>query len=184
MQLPFIKLESATLRPWQTDDAGALIKHANNPRIASNLRDAFPYPYTIVDAGKWLNMVKDNTEDVILAIEVKGEAAGGIGLHGLKDVYRYNVEIGYWLSEHHWGKGIMSDAVGAMVEYAFTQTRWIRVFACIFDNNPASMRVLKKNGFRHEAVHKKAVMKEGVFLDEHLYALLKDQWKGSPSSDG
>jgi RimJ/RimL family protein N-acetyltransferase len=181
MQLPRINLDKAILRPWREDDAPALVKHANNPRIASNLRDAFPYPYTLSDAGKWLNMVGDNREDVVLAIEVKGEAAGGIGLHGLKDVYRYNGEIGYWLSEHHWGKGIMSDAVEAMVEYAFAQTHWIRLFACIFENNPSSMRVLEKNGFKLEAVHRKAVMKEGVLMDEHVYALLKEQWKGAAS---
>lgn len=184
MQLPRVNLDKAILRPWHMDDAPALVKHANNPRIAANLRDGFPYPYTLSDAGKWLQMVDDNREDVILAIEVNGEAAGGIGLHGLKDVYRFNGEIGYWLSEHHWGKGIMSDAVEAMVEYAFTQTRWIRLFACIYENNPASMRVLEKCGFHHEAVHKKAVMKEGVLLDEHLYALLKDQWKGAQFRQG
>jgi RimJ/RimL family protein N-acetyltransferase len=179
MQLPVIQLKHAILRPWQCEDAEALVRHANNPRIASNLRDGFPYPYTLSDARRWLNMLGDNKEDVILAIEVRGEAAGGIGLHGLKDVYRYNGEIGYWLSEKHWGRGIMTDAVAAMVEYSFTKTIWLRLFACIYENNPPSMRVLEKNGFKHEAVHKKAVMKEGKLLDEHLYALLKDQWKAS-----
>lgn len=179
MLLPVIQLEGARLRPWRAEDAGSLVKHANNPRIASNLRDGFPYPYTPQDAKKWLGMVGDNREDIILAIEVKGEAAGGIGLHGHKDVYRYNGEIGYWLSERHWGKGIMTHAVSAMVEYAFTTTRWIRLFACIFENNTGSMRVLAKNGFIHEAVHKHAVMKEGRLMDEHLYALLKETWEAS-----
>ena len=182
MQLPIIELKHSILRPWHPDDASSLIKHANNPRIASNLRDGFPYPYTLQDARNWLKMVGENREDVILAIQVNGEASGGIGLHGLKDVYRYNVEIGYWLSQRHWGKGIVSEAVAAMVEYAFTKCSWLRLFACIFENNPSSMRVLEKNGFKREAIHKKAVMKEGVLLDEHLYALLKDQWLASSSS--
>ena len=182
MQLPLIDLKRFTLRPWHPDDATVLVKHANNPRVASNLRDGFPYPYTLKDAQNWLKMVGDNREDVILAIEVNGEAAGGIGLHGLKDVYRYNGEIGYWLSERHWGKGIMSDAVAAMVHFAFTQTSWLRLFACIFENNPSSMRVLEKNGFKPEAIHRKAVMKDGLLMDEHLYALLKDQWISSSSA--
>lgn len=155
----------------------SLIKHANNPKIASMLRDGFPYPYTLPDAQKWLKLAGNNTEDIILAIEVDGEAAGGIGLHGLKDVYRYNGEIGYWLSEHHWGKGMMSDAVGLMVEYAFVQTHWLRLFACIYEHNRSSMRVLEKNGFKLEAIHRKAVMKEGKLLDEHLFAILKEKWK-------
>ena len=182
MQLPRIQLSQALLRPWHPDDAKALVRHANNPRVASNLRDAFPYPYTLADAKKWLTMVGDNKEDVILAIEVMGEAAGGIGLHGLKDVYRYNCEIGYWLSEKHWGKGIMSEAVGAMLDYAFTRTPWLRLFACIYENNPASMRVLVKNGFRAEAIHRKAVMKDGMLMDEHMYSILREDWKGSSTS--
>lgn len=181
MQLPVIELERITLRPWHPDDAITLVKHANNPRIASNLRDGFPYPYTLPDANRWLNTVGENREDVILAIEVNGEASGGIGLHGLKDVYRYSCEIGYWLSETHWGKGMMSVAVAAMVNFAFTKGSWLRLYACIFENNPSSMRVLLKSGFKPEAIHKKAVMKEGKLMDEHLYALLKDQWLASSS---
>ncbi len=158
------------------DDARSLVKHANNLNVARNLRDGFPYPYTHPDAQKWLEVVGGNKNDIILAIEVEGEAAGGVGLHGLKDVYRYNCEIGYWLSEVYWGKGIMSDAVGDMVEYCFTQTHWLRLFATIFEHNLSSMRVLEKNGFRKEAIHKKVVMKEGKLLDEHLFALLKENW--------
>ena len=177
MQLPTIQREQYILRPWDPEDAPALVKHANNPRVAGNLRDGFPYPYTMTDARKWLAMAGDNKDDVILAIEVGGEAAGGIGLHGFKDVYRYNGEIGYWLSEAFWGMGIMSDAVGMMVEYAFTQTRWLRLFASIYQHNLSSMRVLEKNGFTREAIHKKAVMKGGELLDEHLFALLKERWE-------
>jgi ribosomal-protein-alanine N-acetyltransferase len=180
MQLPRIQKEGFVLRPWDPTDAEALVKHANHPAIAANLRDGFPHPYTPEDARKWLEMAGNNTKDVILAIEVRGEAAGGIGLHGMKDVYRYNCEIGYWLSEAHWGRGIMTRAVGAMVRYTFEETPWLRLFACIFENNPASMRVLEKNGFHLESIHRKAVMKGGTLMDEHLYALLKDQW--SPRS--
>ena len=181
MQLPNIQRDNYLIRPWHPDDASSLVKHANSPNIARNLRDGFPYPYTLQEAHKWLQMVGENTDDIILAIVVNEEAAGGIGLHGLKDVYRYNSEIGYWLSELYWGKGIMSDAVGAMVEFAFTETRWLRLFASIYENNPSSMRVLEKNGFHKEAIHKRAVMKEGKLLDEHLYALLKEDWKGKSS---
>ena len=124
MQLPVIDLLHFKLRPWHPDDAMALVKHANNPRVASNLRDGFPYPYTLSDAKKWLKMVR----------------------------------------------------------HAFTKTSWLRLFACIYENNPSSMRVLEKNGFKPEAIHRKAVMKEGKLMDEHLYALLKDQWKTSLSS--
>ena len=183
MQLPTIQREQYILRPWDPNDARALVKHANNPRVAGNLRDGFPYPYTLPDAKKWLEMIGGNRDDIILAIEIEGEAAGGIGLHGLRDVYRYNGEIGYWLSEVYWGKGIMSNAVGDMVDHAFTQTRWLRLFASIYEHNSSSMRVLEKNGFTREAIHKKAVMKGGELLDEHLFALLREHWEVQRSAD-
>jgi RimJ/RimL family protein N-acetyltransferase len=172
------------MRPWRTGDAESLVRHANNHKVARNLRDGFPHPYTLQDAKNWLEMLAGNRDDLILAIEVEGEAAGGIGIHHQKDVYRFNGEIGYWLSEKHWGKGIMTDAVGAMVAHAFTRTRWLRLFATIFDSNQASMRVLEKNGFVLEAIHRKALMKEGVLMDEHLYALLKERWPGLHSDPG
>jgi ribosomal-protein-alanine N-acetyltransferase len=183
MQLPTLIRDQFILRPWQRDDAKSLVRHANNPRIAGNLRDGFPNPYSLKDAKAWLEMLKGNRDDIILAIEVEGEAAGGIGLHGLKDVYRFNAEIGYWLSEAYWGRGIMTDAVGALVEYGFMQTRWLRLFASIYEHNISSMRVLEKNGFRLEAIHKKAVIKGGRLLDEHLFALLREQWEALRSSD-
>ena len=105
MQLPTIQRGEYQLRPWHPDDAESLVKHANNPNIATNLRDGFPYPYSLKDANMWLKTAGENKLDLILAIEVNGEAAGGIGLHGMKDVYRYNSEIGYWLSEVYWGMG-------------------------------------------------------------------------------
>jgi len=176
MHLPTIHREKYLLRPWDPADAGSLVIHANNPKIARNLRDGFPHPYTPRDAEQWLKMVTENKTDMILAIEVKGQAAGGIGLHSMKDVYRYNAELGYWLSEKYWGMGIISDAIGVMVNYAFNHTRWLRVFATIYEYNTPSMRVLEKNGFTREAIHRKTVMKEGKLLDEHLYALLKENW--------
>lgn len=177
MEIPVIERKLFKLRPWQFDDAQSLVKHANNPKVASNLRDGFPYPYTLPAAREWLAMVGENQSDLILAIKIGGEAAGGIGIHAGKDVYRYNGEIGYWLSEIHWGKGIMSDAVGVLVEYAFEHSLWLRIFANIFENNSSSMRVLEKNGFMPEAIHKKSVIKAGELLDEHLFALRKEQWE-------
>lgn len=164
------------LRPWQQDDAENLAKHANNEKIAMNLRDGFPYPYTLHDAEKWIVMIMKNEKDLIFAIEIDGEACGGIGLHGGKDVYRYNAEIGYWLSEVHWGKGIMTEAVKLLVDLGFQKYHWLRIYAGIFSTNPASMKVLKKSGFKHEAFIHKSVKKRGVFLDEHVYSLLREDW--------
>jgi len=176
MELPTIRRQGFILRPWDLQDATALVRHADNPRVAGNLRDGFPSPYTPADARNWLNSVISNRSAAVLAVEVDGEAAGGLGLYPQQDVYRLNGEIGYWLSERYWGKGIMTEAVGAMVEFAFTRTDLLRLFAGVFENNLSSMRVLEKNGFIRESVHKKAVIKGGERLDEHLFSLLREDW--------
>ncbi|RPI42891.1 MAG: N-acetyltransferase [Bacteroidetes bacterium] len=177
MEIPTIERKFFRLRPWKEDDADSLVRHANNPAVARNLRDGFPHPYTLKDARQWLEMITGNHSNLVLAIEADGEAVGGIGLHSLQDVYRFNAELGYWLSEKYWGRGIISDAVGLIVDHAFTRTRWLRVFATIFEHNLASMRVLEKNGFVREAIHRRAVVKQGKMMDEHLYSILKEDWK-------
>lgn len=169
------------LRKWTMEDVDSLVHHANNIRIAENLRDGFPHPYTPRDAEKWIQMVINNSEDVIFAIDVEGEACGGIGLHGGKDVYRFNAEIGYWLSQKHWGKGIMTEAVGLLVDYGFTHHKWIRIHAGVFHTNEASMKVLQKCGFKEEARFSRSVKKGDQFLDEHIYSILKDQWTRHPT---
>lgn len=172
------------LRPWRLEDAESLARHANNEKIAMNLRDGFPHPYTLQDAKDWINMVINNKKDLIYAIEIDGEACGGIGLHAGKDVYRYNAEIGYWLSEQHWGKGVVTGAVALLVRHGFEHYSWTRIFAGVFSNNPASMKVLEKCGFRREAVFKKSVKKRGNYLDEQVYSILKEDWETHLSDRG
>jgi RimJ/RimL family protein N-acetyltransferase len=171
-----LKGSQFTLRPFVLSDVDALVKHANNPRIAMNLRDGFPHPYTEKDGQNWIRMVMENKADLILAIEINGEACGGIGLHGGKDVYRFNAEIGYWLSEKYWGKGIISEAVKLVVDHGFTHYKWTRIHAGVFSSNPASMKVLEKCGFSQEAHFRKSVLKGGKYLDEHVYSILKEDW--------
>ena len=164
-----IRTPGALLRPWRLEDAASLARHANNPRIPACMRDLFPSPYTPEDASRFIAMATSPSPGILLAIEVQGEAAGGIGIHPLADVYRGTAEIGYWLGEPFWGKGIVTDAVRALVPVAFDRMDIVRIQAGIFSDNPASMRVLEKCGFVREAVHRKAITKRGVVMDEVLY---------------
>lgn len=172
-----IRIPDAILRPWQQDDAPSLARHANNPRVAACMRDLFPSPYTIGDALRFIAMADDTSCCLLLAIEVQGEAAGSIGIHPLKDVYRGTAEIGYWLAEPYWGRSIITDAIQAVIPVAFGQPGLIRLQAGVFANNPASMRVLEKCGFAREAVHRNAITKHGVVMDEVLYVYLKEKGK-------
>jgi RimJ/RimL family protein N-acetyltransferase len=164
-----IRTPGAVLRPWREDDALPLARYANNLRVSACMRDLFPSPYTIEDAERFIALATDPSPNLFLAIEVRGEAAGGIGIHPLEDVHRGTAEIGYWLAEPFWGQGIVTDAVRALVPVAFERTGVGRIQAGIFSSNPASMRVLEKCGFVREAVHQNAITKNGVLMDEVMY---------------
>ncbi len=161
------------LRDWSYDDTESLVRHADNPRIAAMMRDAFPYPYTQKDAQRFITMATGPAPDLFLAIDINGEAVGGVGIHLLDDVKHRTAEIGYWISESLWGKGIMSEAIGLLVPEAFKQYAIVPAPGRIFSNNPASMRVMEKCGFSREAVHRNAIIKNGIILDEVMYVLFR-----------
>ncbi|QSZ66354.1 N-acetyltransferase [Methanofollis aquaemaris] len=170
-----IRTKSASLRPWEIDDAPALARHANNPDIAGSMRDGFPSPYTLNDAENFIHMASGTSSAILLAIEVDGEAVGGIGVTPLDDVYRNTAEIGYWLAAPYQGRGIVTEAVKALVPVAFERLDVLRIQAGIFENNCASARVLEKCGFQREAMHKKAITKNGTVMDEVIYACFRDE---------
>lgn len=161
------------IRGWKKGDEVSLQKNANNPKVSACLMDRFPSPYTMDDAIFWVNNLARQYPLVNLAITINDEVVGGIGLEPRQDVYRKTALIGYWLSEELWGRGIMPEAVKLVTNYAFTQLDFIRIQASVYSKNPASMRVLEKAGFAKEGVMKNAVTKNGVVMDEHLYAILK-----------
>lgn len=159
-----------TLRPWREDDLAPLVRHANNFNIWINLRDGFPHPYTSEAGCVWLAVAIKETRNLFLAIEFDGEAIGGIGATFKDDVYRINAEIGYWLAEPFWGRGLVSEAVNLLTDYLFTNyPEVLRLYADLFSYNPASARVLQKSGFHLEAIHKNSVIKNGRIIDEHRY---------------
>lgn len=161
------------LTKWNDDDIEALVSLANNKNIADTLRDRFPYPYTIEDAKWWVDFQKNLDPKQNFAIRVNDKLAGGIGCDPQHDVNRKNIEIGYWLGEQFWKKGIASEAVKKMTAYIFMNFDVLRIFAPVFEINKASMKVLEKAGYHLEAIHKKAVIKNEVIMDEYLYVKLK-----------
>ena len=161
------------MRPWQPGDEASLLANANNFNIWINLRDNFPHPYTLEDAQTWVQYAASFPNSLNLAIEVAGAACGGIGLRFRTDVHRRSAEIGYWLGEAYWNKGIVTEAVKLLSTHVFRHYDICRLYAGIFEYNQASMRVLEKAGYHLEAVHRQAVTKNGRTVDEHLFVLLK-----------
>ena len=159
------------LRPWRLDDIESLVEYANNPKIAKNLTDQFPNPYHHEDGERFILKALEYKPAQIFAIEVEGKAAGGIGIHLQTDVHKMNMELGYWLAEICWGKGIMTNAVKQIVEYGFKTFQINRIFARPFGTNIGSRKVLEKAGFTFEAKFEKTIYKNGAFLDELYYAV-------------
>ena len=161
------------LRPWRAEDKASLLRYANNRNVSIHLRDRFPYPYTENDADFWLAFANQGTPLLHFAIEADGHAVGGIGLVLGEDIYRRSAEIGYWLGEPYWGRGLMTDAVRLMTEYAFRELPLVRLFAGVFETNPASARVLAKAGYELESRQRKSVCKDGRVLDQLLYVMVR-----------
>lgn len=166
------------VRYWRMSDAEALVRHADNVNVARQLRDRFPHPYTRANAGIFLKAATSAAEPSNLAIEVEGEAAGAIGYVPGMDVERYSAEIGYWLGESCWGRGIATEALLLVTDHVFTTANLLRLFALPFADNLASARVLEKAGYVREAVLRSSSVKYGQPRDQLLYARINQSWRG------
>jgi RimJ/RimL family protein N-acetyltransferase len=168
-----LKLSRSTIRNWRRGDEESIVRHANNHKVWLNLRDMFPYPYTREDARWWIEKETADRSSTNYAIDVDGAAVGAIGLILYDDVFRRSAEIGYWLGEEFWGKGIVTEAVQALTEYAFSTFDLCRIYAGVFEWNPGSMRVLEKAGYQFEARLRKHVTKDGQSIDQFIYAIVR-----------
>jgi len=168
-----LDLGDLQVRSWRKDDVDALLRHANNPHIAANLRDEFPHPYTRRDALDYLNFVRNAKLETSFAIEYGGEAVGGIGFKLGNDVARLSAEMGYWLGEPFWGRGLTTRAVTAASDWAFGGYKIIRIFALSFCHNAASIRVLEKAGFQREGLLRRSAIKNGTVVDQVLFAKVR-----------
>jgi RimJ/RimL family protein N-acetyltransferase len=165
-------LKSCMVRSWRAADAETLARHADNRKIWLNLRDAFPYPYTATDARDFIRSVHARTPETTFAIDVAGEAVGSVGFALRQDVERVSAEIGYWLAEGLWGRGIGTEVLAAVTAYAIAMHQLTRVYALPFAWNVASCRVLEKSGYQLEARLRRSAIKNGVVTDQMQYAFV------------
>lgn len=160
------------IRPLELRDVSALTLLANDRKVWENVRDYFPFPYTQKDAEWFVNFSLEMAVNENFAITFEDEFCGVISANVQTDVYRKSAEMGYWIGEPFWGKGIVTEAVKLISKYAFESLGVNRIFSGVFEYNPASMKVLEKNGFVKEGIFKKAVFKKEQLWDEHKYAKL------------
>ncbi len=161
-----MEIEASTfaLRPWRKGDEASLARHAR-----------FPHPYTRADAEDWIRRVESEGEPPrCFAIVLDGQPVGGIGFGPLEDVNRRTAEVGYWLGETYWGRGIATEALRLVSDYAFSSFELDRLQAGVFEWNAASCRVLEKAGYAFEVRIHKSIFKDGQLIDGFLYARLRE----------
>lgn len=162
------------LRPLLANDADSLARYANDPAVAQNLRDRFPHPYQRADAEAYIAHVTTRSQQTSFGIVVGTEAIGTISLMLGDDIARCCAEVGYWLGQPFWGRGIATDALRAATSYGFATFGLTRVFAVPFASSRGSVRVLEKAGYVREGLMRRSAIKNGVILDQWLYATYND----------
>ncbi len=161
------------LRQLRDSDAPALAQLANNKKIWDNVRDLLPHPYSIDDANSFIQLTQNENPQMSFAIEYEKEFCGMIGLVAQTDVYRRTAEIGYWIGEPYWNKGIATKCVKLVTGYGFNELGFIRIHTGIFEYNTGSMKVLLKNGYSKDGIFKRAVFKNGQVYDEHRFSKVR-----------
>lgn len=165
------------IRKWELSDAKDLARALSNRKIQDNLRDGLPYPYTVQDGEDYISAMlsADENETFAFAITVDGKAVGSIGVFRQANIHRQTAELGYYLAEEYWGKGIMTEAVKQICEYVFSKSDIIRIYAEPFAYNEASCRVLEKARFQYEGTLRRNAVKNGKIIDMKMYSLIKEK---------
>jgi RimJ/RimL family protein N-acetyltransferase len=158
------------LRRWRTDDLEALLRHADDEQVAARVSDRFPSPYTRADAERFFSGRVVDLAHPVLAIEVDGQACGSIAARPGSGERAHSAELGYWLGRARWGQGLMTGVAAVYVPWAMRELRLYRLGAHVLDTNPASARVLLKNGFVEEGTLRCAVVKHGRVHDLRSFA--------------
>ncbi len=165
------------IRKWKLSDARDLAVSLSNPKVQDNLRDGLPYPYTEQDGKDFISdmLSADENETFAFAITVDDIAIGSIGIFRQGNIHRQTAELGYYMAEEYWGRGIMTEAVRQICEYVFSESDIIRIYAEPFAYNIASCRVLEKAGFQYEGTLRSNAVKNGKVIDMKMYSLIKNE---------
>ena len=167
------------IRKWELSDAKDLAAALSNKKVQDNLRDGLPYPYTEQDGKEFISAMlsAEENETFAFAITVDNMVIGSIGIFRQGNIHRQTAELGYYIAEEYWGKGIMTEAVKQICEYVFANSDIIRIYAEPFAYNIASCRALEKAGFQYEGTLRSNAVKNGKVIDMKMYSLLKEEIK-------
>ncbi len=161
------------IRSWELGDETALASNVNNPNITRTLAARQPRTYTEAHAKAWIELCALEADPVNFAIACGSDVIGSIGLTLQRGARRQSAEVGFWIAEDYWGKGIATKALQAFSEYAFAQFGLLRLHAYVFDGNDASIRVLQKAGYTYEGTLSASITKDDRIIDELVYSLVR-----------
>lgn len=165
------------IRKWKLTDAKDIAVALSNKKIQDNLRDGLPYPYSEQNGIDFISSMLSANEDetFAFAITLDDKAIGSIGVFRQQNIHRQTAEMGYYVAEEYWGKGIMTDAVKQICEYVFKNSDILRIYAEPFAYNTGSCRVLEKAGFQYEGTLRNNAVKNGKVIDMKMYSLLREE---------
>ena len=165
------------IRKWKLTDAKDIAVALSNKKIQDNLRDGLPFPYSEQDGIDFISSMLSANEDetFAFAITLDDKAIGSIGVFRQQNIHRQTAEMGYYIAEEYWGKGIMTDAVKQICEYVFRNSDILRIYAEPFAYNTGSCRVLEKAGFQYEGTLRNNAVKNGKVIDMKMYSLLREE---------
>ena len=163
------------IRSWDINDADDLALALNNKKVLDNLRDGLPFPYTVADAAEYINLMlgADKNKTYAFAIVSDCKVIGSIGVFRQENIHFKTAEIGYYIAETHWRKGIGTSAVKQACDFIFSNTDILRIFAEPFAYNTASCRILEKAGFSFEGLLRKNAVKNDAVIDTKMYSLIR-----------
>jgi len=159
------------LRKFKEEDKVQLSHILNEPEVIKYLSSKIPKPYTLQDAQWWIST--GSKISIVKAIELNGTLIGCIGANRGEFEFQRSAEIGYWIAKDYWRQGVATHAINELIPLIFTTTDIVRLFASVFSENTASIRTLNKCGLKLEAIHKKAIYKDGKFYNNHIFSILK-----------
>ena len=163
------------IRKWMLSDVADLTAAISNKKVQDNLRDGIPYPYTEQDGVDFISAMlsADENDTFAFTITVDEKVIGSIGVYRQENIHRQTAELGYYIAEEYWGKGIMTEAIKQICQYVFQKSDILRIYAEPFASNEASCRVLEKAGFQYEGTLRNNAVKNGKVIDMKMYSILK-----------
>ena len=166
------------IRPWELTDAADIVGVINNKKVLDNLRDGIPFPYTEKDAAEFINSMlnAEKESSYAFAIVVNEKVVGSIGAFRQSNIHNRTAEMGYYVGEEYWGKGVCTTAIRLICRYVFDNTDIMRIFAEPFSDNIASCRVLEKAGFQYEGTLRSNAVKNGQIKDMKMYSMIRNNF--------